>query len=120
MPHQVKLLRRMGQNPAGSIRTYRDSEAEWLVNSGHAEYVGSVTHREPEPPAHTAPEEQGDDQRPPAPDLATLKAQAGALGLPTYGTKAQLADRIEQHKATLEQPDDELEDDLDGDDEDDE
>ena len=52
---------------------------------------------------------QYDAEAPPAPDddngndngetLAELKAQAEEAGLPTYGTKAQLRERIEEAKA---------------------
>lgn len=122
MSYQVRLLRRMGQNPAGSVRLYSDTEAAWLVNGGYGVYVGSGDTEQPAPvaaPAET--EQQGDDQRPAAPNLAELKAEAEKLGLPTYGTKAQLADRIDQRKAELDaeqdqDDEDDLDDDLDEDD----
>ncbi|MGW4114810.1 SAP domain-containing protein [Actinosynnema sp. NPDC004786] len=123
MSYQVRLLRRMGQNPAGSVRLYSDSEAAWLVGNGFGEYFGgSQTAPAAEPEVDQAPPaDPHDEQRQPAPSLADLKAEAERLGLPTYGTKAQLADRIDQHKATLEQGDDEpddSEDDLDDEDDD--
>jgi hypothetical protein len=37
---------------------------------------------------------------PPEPSLADLKAQAEALNLPTYGTKAQLQERIADANAS--------------------
>lgn len=93
---RVKLLRRLGQHPAKSTVDVRESEAEWLIARGAAERASSAAprqHQAPEPPVES---DQDDEDEPDSQSmtLAELRAQADERGLPTYGTKAQLAARI--------------------------
>lgn len=89
---RVTYTHRLGQHGHGTTRDLSETEARWLIARGHArptETAGDA------PAATTAPEDT------PGPDTATLaglKAQAEALGLPTYGTKAQIAARIDDHQ----------------------
>lgn len=57
---------------------------------------------EPEPPVIPAVEPAGLTE-PAEPTLAELRAEADRLDLPTYGTKAQLAERIAARNADLGQ-----------------
>ncbi|MBB1153499.1 SAP domain-containing protein [Amycolatopsis dendrobii] len=89
---RVTYTHRLGQNSKGTTRELTDTEAAWLIERGHARPADTATDT---PAADTAPDDT------PAPDAATLaelKARAEACGLPTYGTKAQLADRIAEHQ----------------------
>lgn len=123
MQRQVRYLRRMGQNPVGSVRLMSEAEGDWLVHNGHAEFVGGeVEHAEPAAPAEQpapAGAEQA-DVKPPAPTLAQLQAQAAGLKLPTYGSKAQLADRIEQAQQAKAAAEDDGSDSAESEDQDDE
>lgn len=92
---RVTYTHRLGQNRKGHTRDLSDTEAAWLIDRGHARTAdtGSET-------AHDAPAGGPAPEDTPDPDTATLaelKAHADALGLPTYGTKAQLAARIADH-----------------------
>lgn len=93
---RVTYTKRLGQNSKGHTRDLSDTEAAWLIDRGHARMADTDTESATDAPAPTpAPED--------APDLDTatladLKAHADALGLPTYGTKAQLAARIADHQ----------------------
>lgn len=102
---RVRYTRRLGQHQPGTVRDLRGSEALWLVQRGYATYE-----QQPAPqPAQQAESGDGDTgaQSTQTQDkaeqddsktatLADLKAQAEELKLPTYGTKAQLMDRIDQ------------------------
>ncbi|MGZ3140811.1 hypothetical protein ACVDFE_02160 [Lentzea chajnantorensis] len=120
---QVRYSHRMGQNPTGSIRLLGDSEADWLVTHGHAEYTGADPDDEqPVEPVEQPPAARTEQTDTPTsgPTLAELQARAKQLQLPTYGTKAQLADRIEQAEQTTaaidEDEDQDDEDELDDED----
>lgn len=111
---RVRLLKRLGQHQERSVVDYPDSEAQWLIERGCAvEVTGQpIEHVE-------APSPEGQDSTNPAaqpdvtPDasddtvegegteesLKDLQARAEALGLKTYGSKQQVADRIAKHEA---------------------
>ena len=107
---RVRLLKSLAQRRAGQIVDYRQSEAEWLIFRGAAEPVATVADyvaaaAEVEPEEAVSGHEESDvpedgAQKSPEPEdlegltLAELQARATALGLPTYGRKAQLAARI--------------------------
>jgi hypothetical protein len=113
---RVRYTRRLGQHQPGSVRDLTGSGALWLVQRGYATYE-----QQPAPqPAHQT-QDQGDDTDAQSTQtqagmeqddgktvtLADLKAQAEGLKLPTYGTKAQLMDRIEQARQSKGQDADE-------------
>lgn len=93
---RVTYTHRLGQHRKGTTRDLSDAEARWLIERGHATPTdtGSETAQDT-PTGDTAPEETPD---PDTATLAQLKAHAETLGLPTYGTKAQLAARIADHQ----------------------
>jgi hypothetical protein len=119
---KIRLIRPAAQHTAGTVLDRRPSEASVLVRSGVAEYVveqqqadtdqadTSDTADTPEVDSNSTegsvdtvtstgrPNEQSDLD---GWSLAELRARATDLGLPTYGTKAQLADRI---RTKIEQP----------------
>lgn len=103
---KIRLLRKLGQNPAGAVVDRTHQEAEQLIRQGYAAHA-------PESDA-AAPDEdtEGDDPNadpqsgtgsgstsPAEPKHADLKAHAGRLQIATSGTKAELSERIEQHIA---------------------
>jgi hypothetical protein len=115
---KIRLIRPAAQHTAGTVLDRRPSEASALVRSGVAEYVveeqpadteqadsGHASDPDDTPEVHTdstddsvvtvtttgGPIEQTDLD---GWSLAELRARATDLGLPTYGTKAQLAERI--------------------------
>jgi hypothetical protein len=94
---RVTYTHRLGQNRKGTTQDLSDTEAHWLIERGHATATDtgseSATHA---PEDDTAPEDTPDAD---TATLAELKAHAETLGLPTYGTKAQLAARIADHQA---------------------
>ncbi|MBP2341110.1 hypothetical protein JOF41_007364 [Saccharothrix coeruleofusca] len=88
----VRLLTRLGQNKAGATVEFTDTEADWLITAGKAEALDQQT--------STRQQEKQEEVEEPDPEtttLADLQAKAKEYGLPTSGTKAQLADRIQQH-----------------------
>ena len=96
----VELTHRLGQNPAGTQVDLTDIQAHWLVAKGHAIY-----------PAETAVDETDEQHAPDAPEEGAedstegmtqreLQEQCKALGLPVYGSKATLAQRLSDHAAT--------------------
>lgn len=89
---RVRLTRRLGQNPEGTVIERGDSEAHWLMNQGHAT-------PEPGQPHHEVHEVHKDTADNAAPTLKELQAQAAGLELKTYGTKQQVAARIAAHLA---------------------
>lgn len=92
---RVKLLRRLGQNPAHSTLDVRDAEGDWLIERGAAVATQAGPRRHPEPPDESSIEPAVESEPDPqTATLADLRSQAEDLGLPTYGTKAQLAARI--------------------------
>lgn len=88
---KVKLLRRLGQNKAGAVVEYTDGEAEWLIDRELAEEAKGSAKSSEEP---KTPESDPDKE----PTLAELKEQAEKLGLATYGSKAQIQERIAAHE----------------------
>lgn len=66
----------------GTVRQADDADADAVAHLQHLVGAGLAEVVE-EPPAE-----------PPEPTLAELKAEAEKKGLPTYGTKAQLQERI--------------------------
>lgn len=110
----LRLLVRLGQHKAGDLIEYSKAEATYLVDAGKAERVHTTTlvlepvadnaEQQPEAQQDTDEDqyqeqgaEQHDEQPAALPSLPDLKAQAVKLGLATYGSRAQLADRIQQH-----------------------
>jgi hypothetical protein len=93
---RVTYTHRLGQNRKGSTQDLSDTEAEWLISRGHATPAdtGSESHAHA-PADDPAPEDTPDTD---TATLAELRAHAESLGLPTYGTKAQLAARIADHQ----------------------
>ena len=109
---RVRLLKNLAQRRAGQIVDYRQSEAEWLIFRGAAEpvataadYAAAAAEVETEAVSWDSGHEESDvpedgAQKSPEPEdlegltLAELQARATALGLPTYGRKAQIAARI--------------------------
>ena len=110
---RVRLLKNLAQRRAGQIVDYRQSEAEWLIFRGAAEpvataadYVAAAAEVETEESVSWDSGLEDSDvsedgaQKAPEPEdlegltLAELQARATALGLPTYGRKAQIAARI--------------------------
>lgn len=106
---RIRLLRRFGKRAAHSVHDYRDSEASHLVSLGYAEYVGDPAQAAGDQHVDDAVDDNADDREDgergdgpqgdgePAgngPSLAELQARAKDLGLPAYGTKAQIAQRI--------------------------
>ncbi|WP_372663599.1 SAP domain-containing protein [Amycolatopsis kentuckyensis] len=94
---RVTYTHRLGQNRKGTTRDLSDTEARWLIERGHATATDTRSETATEPPAEdTTPDDTpGADTA----TLAELRAHADSLGLPTYGTKAQLAARIADHQA---------------------
>src|SRR5690606_137485 len=107
---RVRLWKRLGNNAAGSVVVYPESTALWLIQRDCGEpadvepeaYVAAAVEDTP------APEPAGDQfttdtKKEPEPaaledmSLKQLQARATELGLPTYGTKAQLTERIRQY-----------------------
>jgi hypothetical protein len=102
---RIRLLTRLGQNKPGSLIDTTDTEADWLITNGKAEAVDDDSQQQDT--SRTAGSEQQDEPLDPdAVNKDDLKAQAEALGLPTSGTKAQLADRIQQHQERQQAADD--------------
>jgi hypothetical protein len=103
---RVRLLHPLGQHHVGALVDYRPSEAGYLVRSGNAEYAD-------EPAAQAAGSEPASDavettdsvaavdgsSQSEGPSGAELKARATELGVATYGTKAQIAERITEAEA---------------------
>lgn len=92
---RVTYTRRLGQHPAGSTRTHSPAHAHWLIRRGLAHTTETPPETAAEPPTPNTPPEDTPETR----SLAGLKAEADSYGLPTYGTKAQLAARIADHLA---------------------
>jgi hypothetical protein len=88
---RLRLTRRLGQNPEGSVIERGDSEGNWLVGQGHA--VPEPERSESVPSSEAT---AGNDE---GPSLKELQARATGLGLKTYGSKQQLAARIAAHEA---------------------
>lgn len=97
---KIRLLRKLGQNPAGATIDRTHQEAEQLVRQGYAEHA-------PDSGA-PAPQDEDDDQGDgtenaggpnTGPTAAELKAHAERLQISTSGNKKQLSERIEQHIA---------------------
>lgn len=122
----VKLLRRIGQHPKGREVDYDTTTAHSLINRGIATPVerpvddsegdNDNPNVEPESGAEldgqaddtddvdddspVDDDSEGDNDQADGDTLAGLKAKADELKLPTYGTKAQLRERIEAHLST--------------------
>lgn len=79
---KVKLNRRLGQNKAGTVLDLTQQEAEWLVTQRHGELVDDSKQDSPEE----------DDLS--SVKLADLKAKAESMGVASYGTKREIAERI--------------------------
>lgn len=97
---RIQLTRRLGQNEAGTVLECGTSNAVWLIQQGHANQLPDLVEQPavPEPADHEpeAPEEPDEhdtvDELPR--NLAGLQGLAASLGVPTYGSKAQLRERI--------------------------
>lgn len=92
---RVTLTHRLGQNDTGTELDLTATQGQWLLERGHAT------------PAAEFPAEDTNTDAPPAnltdtptPSLAALRARAEGLGLPTYGSKATLAARIDEHETS--------------------
>ena len=100
---KVQLTRRLGQNKAGSIIDRTHQEAQQLIQQGYGIHVD-----EPSPTVQPSSDEdtEADDQRLDGDEtkvneddldtlsLADLKERATQAGVATYGTKAEIAERI--------------------------
>jgi hypothetical protein len=104
---RVRLLHPLGQHHVGALVDYRPSEAGYLVRSGNAEYADESAQEAGSEPASDAMETVGtstaDDgpSQSDGPSGAELKTRATELGVATYGTKAQLAERIAEAETKL-------------------
>lgn len=93
---RITYTKRLGQNKRGTTRDLSDTEAEWLIHRGHATPADTGPQTAQDAPEDdTAPEDTPDAD---TATLAELRAHAESLGLPTYGTKAQLAARIADYQ----------------------
>lgn len=106
---KIRLLRKLGQNPAGAVIDRTHQEAEQLVRQGYAEHAphddtpADVDDHEADVDSNAA-SDQGDGtdntgSQSTGPTAAELKAHAERLQIATSGNKAQLSERIEQHIA---------------------
>ena len=73
-----------------------DIEAQWLIDHGYAEKAASKRSKDA-----SEPSEGGDEDALDNASLNDLQAIAEEQGLATYGTKAQLKDRIRDHQRTV-------------------
>jgi hypothetical protein len=85
---RVKINRRLGQNKSGTVLDLTIGEAEWLVGRRLATHVPDLAR------APVADETEADDDLLLNATHAELKAKAEQLGIPSYGTKAQIQERI--------------------------
>jgi hypothetical protein len=92
---RVKINRRLGQNKSGTVLDLSTDEAEWLIRRKLGEHV-------PDPVRAAVVDETDDDEADddplPSATHAELKAKAEQLGIPSYGTKAQIQERITKHE----------------------
>lgn len=106
---KIKLRTRLGQNPAGAVIDTSDSEAQWLVVHGKALWMPvqdaetadaetadaePYSEDEPQPAASEVTNDADEPER--VVTLAELKTRAQELGVATYGTKAQIMERIDE------------------------
>ncbi|MCA1191627.1 SAP domain-containing protein [Saccharopolyspora sp. 6V] len=75
-------------------RDVTDTEAQWLIQRGYA-VDADDGHQASEPKDEGSGSGDAGDLA--GANLAELQAKADGLGLPTYGTKAQVRERIREH-----------------------
>lgn len=91
---KVKLTRRLGQNKPGTVLDLTTPEAEFLVYRGHAEPVEEHGKTSGTRATTTAQSDDEQDDDLDSLTLSELKDRATEAGVATYGTKAEIADRI--------------------------
>lgn len=95
---KIKLIRKLGQNPAGAVIDRTAPEAEQLIRQGFAVHAAQDVPAQPDDEGDDTGSENTEGQNT-GPTAAELKAHAERLQIPTSGNKKQLAERIEQHIA---------------------
>jgi hypothetical protein len=108
---RIQLTRRLGQNKAGTVLDLTAPEVDVLVRGSHGIRLEDLKPGDDTPPSDEQDSGQDDDTDSLSTlKLADLKARAEQLDLPTYGTKAQLLERIEQAEQAKADHDDDPED----------
>lgn len=109
---RVRTTHKLGSIPSGAVREYPESQAQWLIDKGHAVALDEPEREELEPKGEESKQEEEHSPQEPADEggkeyltgdesLKELQAHADELGLATSGTKADLSTRINDHVARL-------------------
>jgi hypothetical protein len=97
----VKLIRRLGQNRPGTIIDVTADEVVWLVARGLGENIGQD---DDDPGDGDQDDDDPGEENAAGWSLAELRAQADMRGLPSYGTKAAIAERIAEYDRVRRSP----------------